>query len=504
MRATLAMVALVATTIVAVSFLVPLALLLRTQVHTQAALAAEQRATAVVPLVALSTDLTELQQAVSRPDTADRLAVQMPDGELIGAGHAPAELLNRALAGREPVSGAVAGGSEYLQPVVLTADRVAVVEEFVPQAELDRGVTRAWTVMGLLAAALVGGSVVVADRLGARVVRASRRLSEASCALGAGNLDARVVPAGPVELYEAGLAFNLMADRVRQLLATERELIADLSHRLRTPLTALRLTAERIGPVPGSPRLTAAIGQLESELDSIIVTARAPLAARPAGAGAEALRGAGTDGESCQAAELARHRVGFWSVLAEQQGRACTFEATDEPTAVRLPEEELAAVVDSLVGNVFRHTPEGTGFAVSVRRTAQSVVLTVEDGGPGIADPAGALSRGVSSGGSTGLGLDIARSAAESTRGQLRILRSELGGALVEVSLGLAAAEPRRGLRRRWRHRRRRAAAGTAGAHRTGLLRAFDSAMSHSIKLTNSFRPNPPANDPPSHSRRIT
>ncbi|PYC79533.1 two-component sensor histidine kinase [Streptomyces tateyamensis] len=453
MRATLAMVALVATTLVAVSFLVPLALLLRTQVHTQAALAAEQRAAAVVPVVALSTDLTELQQAVSRPGTADRLAVLLPDGQLIGTEHTPADLLNRALTGRQPVSGAVAGGTEYLQPVVLAADRVAVVEEFVPQAELDRGLARAWTVMGLLAAALVGGSVVVADRLGSRVVRASRRLSEASCALGAGQLDARVEPAGPVELHEAGVAFNLMADRVRQLLATERELVADLSHRLRTPLTALRLAAERIGPVPGSPRLTAAIGQLETELDSIIVTARAPLAARPAGAGAA---DGGTEGDSCLVAELARHRVGFWSVLAEQQGRTCSFEATDEPTTVRLPEDALAAVVDSLVGNVFRHTPEGTGFAVSVRRTAQSVVLAVADGGPGIADPAGALSRGVSSGGSTGLGLDIARSAAESTRGQLRILRSELGGALVEVSLGLAAAEPRRGLRRRWRHRRRR------------------------------------------------
>lgn len=156
-------------------------------------------------------------------------------------------------------------------------------------------------------------------------------------------------------------------------------------------------------------------------------------------------------------AELARYRVGFWSVLAEQQSRACSFEATDEPTPVRLPDDHLAAAVDALVGNVFRHTAEGTGFAVSVQRTAQSVLLVVEDGGRGIEDPDSALSRGVSKGGSTGLGLDIARTAAESTRGHVRIRRSELGGARVEVALGLAA-DSRRALGRAWRHRRRRAA----------------------------------------------
>ncbi|MFB7663640.1 ATP-binding protein [Kitasatospora sp. NPDC056138] len=464
MRATLAMVALVATSMVAVSFLVPLALLLRTQVHTQATTAAQQRAVAAVPALALSTRPADLARAMSRLDASDRLAVHLPDGQVIGSEHASARMLNRVVLDREAEARDVPGGWEYLQPVLLGRDQVAVVEEFVPQAELTRGVTRAWATMSLLAVGLVIGSVLVADRLGARVVRASRRLSGASAALGAGDLDARVAPMGPRELREAGLAFNAMADRVKQLLATERELVADLSHRLRTPLTALRLAAEQIGPVQGSARVAAAIQHLESELDSIILAARAPLSTRPVGRrGGSGPRDTGSFrpdqqlGKPCQVSELARHRVGFWSVLAEQQDRVCMFEATDEPTPVRLSEDDLAAVVDALVGNVFRHTPQGTGFAVSVQRTAQSVVLVVEDGGRGIDDPAGALSRGVSTGGSTGLGLDIARSAADSTRGSVRILRSPSGGARVEVVLGLAP-EPRRSLGRPWGHRRRRAA----------------------------------------------
>ncbi|MEV4613042.1 HAMP domain-containing sensor histidine kinase [Kitasatospora sp. NPDC049258] len=463
MRATLAMVALVVTSMVAVSFLVPLALLVRTQVETRATTAAERRAETVLPTLALATQPEKLAQALAGAAPAERPCVHLPDGRLVGTTHAPAQMLLRVVRERHSGAGTVPGGWVFLQPVLVDQEQVAVVESFVPQAELTRGVARAWTVMVLLAVCLVISSVVVADRLGARVVRASGRLSRASAALGAGDLAVRVEPAGPPELREAGQAFNLMADRVTQLLATERELVADLSHRLRTPLMALTIAAEQIGRVPGAPRMVAAIGHLESEVDAIIRAAGTPLstrspAARPgAGDAAPAAGPPGAGVPTCQVAEVARQRVGFWSMLAEQQGRACAFAATDEPTPVPLAPDDLAAVVDALVGNIFRHTPQGTGFAVSVRRTAQGVVLVVEDGGRGIADPASALARGASSGGSTGLGLDVVRSTADATRGQVRLLRSFMGGARVEVSLGLAAtAAPAPG--RTWGHRRRRPA----------------------------------------------
>lgn len=479
MRATLAMVALVVTSMVAVSFLIPLALLASRQAESRATGAAEQRAVSAIPALALASQPERLAKAITGPGSQDGLCVHLPDGQVIGRTHASAQLLARVARDTRTASGNVPDGWTYLQPVLLDQGRMAVVESFVPREELTRGVARSWTVMSALAICLVISSVLVADRLGARVVRASLGLSRASAALGAGDLAVRVTPAGPPELYEAGLAFNMMADRVTQLLATERELVADLSHRLRTPLMALSLAAERIGPVQGAPRLTAAIHQLESELDSIIRAARTPLSTRPPGTGlwdgrpggradSGSSDGGGADGRlagggpagaqgrtACLVTEVAARRVGFWSMLAEQQGRACNFTATDEPTPVQLPEDDLAAVVDALVGNVFRHTPPGTGFAVSVRRTAQSVVLVVEDAGRGIADPDSALSRGVSAGGSTGLGLDIARSAAAATRGELRVLRSSTGGAQVEVVLGLAR-EPGRGLGRAWSHRRRR------------------------------------------------
>jgi signal transduction histidine kinase len=249
----------------------------------------------------------------------------------------------------------------------------------------------------------------------------------------------RVSPAGPTELVEAGEAFNAMADRVVALLAAERELLADLSHRLRTPLTALRLDAESIGSGPAAQRVRQAAGQLEQEVDGIIQAARSP-------------DGEGTGGR-CDAAEVVRARMRFWSALAADQQRPCEVAGADGPVPVPLPRTSLVAVVDALVGNVFRYTPPGCGFALSLQPVDDGTCLVVEDAGPGIRDPEAAVRRGTSGAGSTGLGLDIARRAAESTGGSIAISRGALGGARVWLRFGPVPAGPG-GASARGAHRR--------------------------------------------------
>jgi len=301
--------------------------------------------------------------------------------------------------------------------------------------------------MAGIAVGLVAGSVFVADRLGSRVVGSARGLAAAARSLGQGDLEVRVEPRGPTELAEAGAAFNAMADRVVALLAAERELIADLSHRLRTPLTALSLDAGALGGSPGERRVRSAVAALEQELDAIIVAARGPLvSAVPA---------------TCDVAEVIRDRAAFWSALADDQSRPWQLLGSAEPAIVALSRGELAAVVDALLGNVFRHTDEGTAFVVWLRRIGDRVVLAVDDAGPGVADPETASRRGASGTGSTGLGLDIARRAAASTGGEMRISRSRLGGASVQLSLRTAegtgqARRDRRGRRRGWSLRKGR------------------------------------------------
>ena len=488
MRRSLALLAVACTVMVTLAFLVPLAMVVREAARTRAITDGERQAAALVPVLAITTEPERLEHALASVDDGGRVAIHLPDGGTLGTPRASADRLAEAMRRNRATTHELGEGRLLLRPVVLDAGRGAVIEVYVPPEALTRGVARSWAVLTGLAVVLVIGSVLVTDRLGTRLVRATRRLAGAASELGAGNLGVRVEPDGPPELVAAGRAFNAMADRVVELLAAERELAADLSHRLRTPLTALRLSLGRLGPEAEPSR--QALDRLEHEVDEIIAATRAsarrayaigsdgaagdaaPDGARhgraasggiadvtPAGAagtaerpGAAAGPRAGGAHGTCDAAEVLRERLAFWSALAEDQGRPWDLVGAAAPVLVPVPATELTAVVDALLGNVFRHTAEGTAFTVTLHEGADTVGILVADAGPGIPDPDAALRRGASGAGSTGLGLDIARRLAESTGGTLKIERSPvLGGASVQLWLRTAPKDttgPRRSRRR--------------------------------------------------------
>ncbi|MFI9258734.1 sensor histidine kinase [Streptomyces sioyaensis] len=464
MRWALVKVALAVTTMVVVAFAVPLGLVVKELARDRAYSNAERQAATIGPVLAITTDRTQLERAVASAETGPggRIGVHVPASGRNG----PAEIGARRVAesdvaaavklGRASIS-PVRGGSALLQPTAV-ASGIAVVEVFVPDAALTNGVTTAWVVLAGVGLALVIGSVAVADRLGTRMVRPAQRLAGAAHDLGRGKLGVRVQEDGPKELRLAASAFNAMADQVVQLLANERELAADLSHRLRTPLTVLRLNAASLGDTPAAEQTRAAVAQLEREVDQIIRTVREQKAQTQQTAAAA----------GCDAAEVIRERMGFWSALAEDEGRTVRIAGADRPVRVPVARPELAAALDAMLGNVFRHTPEGTAFAVDVHNADEAVIVLVSDAGPGIADPDAALRRGHSGGGegSTGLGLDIVRRLAESTGGDVRLGRSVLGGTEVRVWLALDDRRARQGVRRG--HRLRRTLGRRRRAARTG------------------------------------
>jgi signal transduction histidine kinase len=454
-RTTLALVSAAVTSMVALAFLIPLAVIVRDVARNQAFTSAQLAGAAIEPVLAVTTDRAALDRAiVSTPaGAAGQLAVYLTGAPSAAGGtlaggpqHASVADLRVATTAARSFIAPVPGGYVVLQPVALADGRIAVTEVYVPAAEVSRGVTASWAVMTVIALVLIGVSVIVADRLATRVTRPARKLALAAATLGDGDLSARSTEGGPAELAAAGRAFNVMAERLGRLISTERVMAADLPHRLRTPLTALRMNASALGPGRAADETRLAIDRLEWEIDLIIRAARRPAPDEPSG---------------CDAAEVIAERFGFWSALAEDQGRPCQLSGVEEAAPIPLPRSDLAAAADSLIGNIFKHTPEGTAFAVALHRGEGAVLVFVADAGPGITDPDAALRRGSSGAGSTGLGLDIARRIAESTGGGLKIETSALGGAQVQLRLRTWSPPPggRRARRQDQRGKRARKAA---------------------------------------------
>jgi signal transduction histidine kinase len=440
--------------LVLVSFLVPLALLLRTFAADRAVSAATIQAQNLAPLVTtLSSRNLGLAVAQANAENGSSpVTVFLPGGRELGRPAPRSPAVELAATGRSFTT-VGPGGVQVLVSVQGLPAGTAVIRTFVPGSELRHGVARAWLLLGGLGLGLLALSVVVADQLARSLVRPIVDLARAADLLATGDLTARAAVAGPPEVRRAGAGLNRLAARIGDLLAHERETVADLSHRLRTPLTALRIDAESLRSPGEMAQLSADVEAVERTVDEVIREARRPTA--------------GGAGAVCDAALVITERAAFWRPLAEDQDRPVAVEVAPGPLLVRASGEDLVACTDILLENVFSHTPEGSAFAVRLsRRAGGGAWLVVADDGPGFPGP-GLPERGRSSGGSTGLGLDIARRIAEASGGTLTIGRSSSGGGAVTVGLGPPARLPSRERpARRGRSRPRRGA--QAGRARGG------------------------------------
>jgi signal transduction histidine kinase len=408
MRRRLALLVAATTSVVLLAFLLPAAVLVARAAESNAVSLATARSQAVVSAVAAGAD-GETVESLAGQLAADGLTVTVVDET--GATTRP----------RATVTRTDDGAALIRQPVVVDG-RTRVVQTVIPADQLRDGVARARIVLLLLGVLLIGLSLLVADRLARRITRPISELADAAHRLGQGDLSTRVEPDGPEEVREVGAAINLLAGRIRELLAGERESVADLSHRLRTPVTALRLEVESLPEGPERERLTGAVEELTREVDRLIREAR-----RPVREGVEA---------RADARAVVAERVAFWTPLAEEEGRAVRLELPEQPCPVRVSPADLEAALDGLLGNVVAHTPEGAGLAVRLRPLpGGGAVVVVSDDGPGFADPQ-VVRRGESRAGSTGLGLDIARRTAAASGGELTIGSAPGGGGEVTVRLG--------------------------------------------------------------------
>lgn len=254
-----------------------------------------------------------------------------------------------------------------------------------------------------------------------------RRLATAARAVAGRDFSQRVPPAGGTELDEVANAFNDMAAALAQSERQRQNLVADVAHELRTPLSVLQGNLSAILD-DVYPLDKAEISHLydETRLLSRLVDDLRELALAEAGQLHLSL-------QSTDPAMVADNTVEHLEPAADAQGVALSMTTAPDMPPVRADPDRLAQVLRNLVLNALRHTPEGGSVAIRLDWAVDNgyVELAVADTGEGIA-PDDLLhvfdrfwradrsrSRNERSPGGSGLGLSIAKSLVEAHGGRI-------------------------------------------------------------------------------------
>jgi two-component system osmolarity sensor histidine kinase EnvZ len=276
---------------------------------------------------------------------------------------------------------------------------------------------------------LVGSSLLlfaIAALFMKNQVRAIRRLASAAEAFGTGREVGAIKPEGASEVRQAAAAFNQMQGRIRRFVTQRTEVLAGISHDLRTPLTRLRLSLAMLPP--GTEDDAAAMTEDVAEMERMI-------AAYLAFARGESI-------EQAQPADLSE-LVRDLAARARRDGASVSVEAPG-PLVLPVRADALRRCIGNLLDNARRHarriavglteTPREEGG----RGSGRWILITVDDDGPGI--PAVAREDAFRpftsfSAGGTGLGLAIARDIARAHGGDIALEGSPLGGLRARIRL---------------------------------------------------------------------
>ena len=250
-------------------------------------------------------------------------------------------------------------------------------------------------------------------------VRAIKRLAAAAEAFGMGRDRGPIKPEGATEVRQAATAFNRMQARIVRFLSQRTEMLAGVSHDLRTPLTRLRLALAVLPAYPDQRQdvadMTADVAEMERMIGGYLSFAR---------------------GEGTEQAQMVDLSAMLDDVVqaARRTGAAVALDAVPG-LLLNLRPDAARRAVTNLVDNARRH---GRHVAVGLDPQARSVHVLIDDDGPGIAperreDVFRAFESGP--GGGTGLGLTIARDIARAHGGDVVLEDSPMGGLRARMRL---------------------------------------------------------------------
>lgn len=295
-----------------------------------------------------------------------------------------------------------------------------LLEVVAPRKRLFSSTTYVFTLWMLGSSMLLFGIATVFMR---NQVRSVRKLAAAADGFGKGRDVALFKPEGATEVRQAAQAFNLMRERIQRQIQQRTEMLAGVSHDLRTPLTRMKLQLAMIGDIEGRAELEEDVADMERMVEGYLAFAR--------GEGSERV-------QQTELATLVEEVVGRF----RREGRAIDLHC-EVSIAMPLRPHALSRALGNLVGNALRYAGH-VWVRVGLRRDAAEII--VDDDGPGIPPdrreevfkPFTRLetSRNPVTGG-VGLGLTIARDIVRGHGGEILLESSPLGGLRARVKLPL-------------------------------------------------------------------
>lgn len=366
-------------------------------------------------------DLVSVYDSAGRRIAGTAAQTPLPAGRLAGA-----------QATRQPVVDAFDDRLLVVAPVL--NDRgtasLGVVTLTRPTAPVDRQTAVLWTVIAVIATAGLAAAALVGMGLARWLTGPLRDLEAVAQSLGDGQLSTRSAAGrGPAEIRQLALNFNQMAARLEALVRGHQATMADVSHQLRTPLTALRLRLDLLAQdsdEDAAAELAGAQGEiarLSRLVSGLLAIARAENVDAPP--------------VSVPVDEVVTARVAAWRPAAEE--RTVTLLPDVAPVSARMIAGHLEQILDNLIANALDVMPGGGQVRITAMPADGMVRIAVADNGPGMSagQQQAAFRRFASTngGGGSGLGLAIVDRLTVASGGTAALSDSPGGGLTVTMNL---------------------------------------------------------------------
>ncbi|WP_329412170.1 HAMP domain-containing histidine kinase [Streptomyces sp. NBC_00704] len=324
--------------------------------------------------------------------------------------------------------------------VTVPARGDAAVRIVYSTSDMTRRLWQIWGFRAGLAVLVLAAAGAIGGYAARRITAPLRALNAMASRFGDGDLTARSPVTGPPETRTLARTLNQGAERLDTLVDSQRVFVADASHQLRTPLTALRLSLDNIadGVDDESVRedveqATAEVVRMSRLVNGLLVLARAEAKV--------------TAAEPLPLAEIVAERLTVWRPAADERGVTIALGGSGvggRPSVLAGP-GHLDQVLDNVLSNALEVSPDGGTITVRVESGAGEAVLSVADEGPGMpdADKARAFDRfwrgqGLTGRSGSGLGLAVVRQLVTDDGGTVVLADAPGGGLCVRITLRTA------------------------------------------------------------------